>query len=120
MALVVSDGWSLRLARQSHHEGETMFRHVVLFTWTEDATEEQKAEVAAQLSKLPGIISELRSYTFGADAGINPGNHEFAVVADFDSVEDYLVYRDHPAHTAVIVEFIKPILASRAAVQYAY
>lgn len=95
-----------------------MFRHIVLFTWTEDATEEQKAEVAVQLRKLPGVISELRSYNVGADAGINPGNYEFAVVADFDSVEDYLVYRDHPAHTALIAEYIKPIIASRVAVQY--
>ncbi|MFF4775229.1 Dabb family protein [Microtetraspora fusca] len=96
-----------------------MIRHVVLFTWTEDATAEQKAEVAARLNTLPGIISQIRSYAVGADAGINPGNHEFAVVADFDTVEDYLAYRDHPTHLSIIAEHIKPILASRAAVQYA-
>lgn len=95
-----------------------MIRHVVLFTWTENATGEQKAEVAARLNTLPGIVSQIRSYAVGPDAGINAGNHEFAVVADFDSVDDYLAYRDHPAHLAIIAEHIKPILASRAAVQY--
>ncbi|GGQ24178.1 hypothetical protein GCM10010140_63190 [Streptosporangium pseudovulgare] len=99
-------------------EGKTMFRHVVLFTWSETATEEQKAAIATELGRLPGIIPEIRAYAIGADAGVNPGNHEFAVVADFDSLDDYLVYRDHPVHQAVIAEHIKPILASRAAVQY--
>jgi hypothetical protein len=94
-----------------------MIRHVVLFTWTEDATEEQKATVATELRKLPGIIPEIRAYTADADAGINQGNHEFGVVADFDNVDDYLVYRDHPQHQKVIAEHIKPIIASRAALQ---
>ncbi|MFI6456587.1 Dabb family protein [Streptosporangium amethystogenes] len=95
-----------------------MFRHVVLFTWTQEATDEQRARVAAELDKLPGAITEIRSYILGTDAGVNPGNHQFAVVADFDSVDDYLVYRDHPLHQAVIAEHIKPILASRAAIQF--
>ncbi|NRQ34050.1 Dabb family protein [Nonomuraea sp. NN258] len=94
-----------------------MIRHVVLFTWTEDATAEQKAAVATELRKLPAAIPQLRAYTVGPDAGITPGNHDFAVVADCDSVDDFLAYRDHPQHQAVIAEHIKPILASRAAVQ---
>ncbi|MEV4018519.1 Dabb family protein [Nonomuraea angiospora] len=94
-----------------------MIRHIVLFTWTEAATDEQKETVTAELGKLPGIIPQLRAYTVGPDAGINQGNHEYAVVADFDDVDDYLVYRDHPQHQAVIAEHIRPILASRAAVQ---
>ncbi|MBF8184882.1 Dabb family protein [Nonomuraea sp. K274] len=94
-----------------------MIRHIVLFTWAEDATDEQKATVTAELRKLPGAIPQMRAYTVGPDAGINQGNHDYAVVADFDNVEDYLVYRDHPQHQAVIAERIKPILATRTAVQ---
>ncbi|MGI5267527.1 Dabb family protein [Nonomuraea sp. CA-218870] len=96
-----------------------MIRHVVLFTWSPEATEEQKAAVAAELSALPGQIPQIRSYAFGPDAGINTGNHDFAVVADFDDEDAYTAYRDHPAHQAVIADHIRPILASRAAVQYA-
>ncbi|WP_436763339.1 Dabb family protein [Streptosporangium sp. V21-05] len=95
-----------------------MFRHVVLFTWTEESTEEQRARVATELGKLPGAITEIRSYTLGPDAGLNPGNHRFALVADFDSAEDFVVYRDHPLHQAAIAEYIKPIVASRAAAQF--
>ncbi|MEO3812984.1 Dabb family protein [Sphaerisporangium sp. B11E5] len=95
-----------------------MFRHVVMFTWIAGTTEEQKAGLVAELGKLPGAIPEIRRYEMGPDAGINPGNHEFVVVADFDSAEDYLVYRDHPVHRDVIERAIRPIMASRAAVQY--
>jgi Stress responsive A/B Barrel Domain len=75
-----------------------MFRHVVLFTWTEDATQEQQQMVADELRKLPAAIPELRAYHVGPDAGVNTGNFAFAVVADFDSVQDYLVYRDNLVH----------------------
>jgi Stress responsive A/B Barrel Domain len=102
------------------NEGKIMFRHVVLFTWTEEATDEQKATLTAELAKLPGAIPEIRAYTLGADAGVNPGNQEFAIVADFDDVDDFLVYRDHPAHQAAITEYIKPIAASRAAAQFVF
>ncbi|MER5651117.1 Dabb family protein [Streptosporangium sp. NPDC002524] len=95
-----------------------MFRHVVLFTWKEESTEEQRARVAEELGKLPAAITEIRSYTLGPDAGVNPGNYQFAVVADFDSAEDFVVYRDHPLHQAAIADHIKPIVASRAAAQF--
>ncbi|NUP03157.1 MAG: Dabb family protein [Nonomuraea sp.] len=94
-----------------------MIRHIVLITWAGHATDEQKAAVETELKKLPGVIPELKAYTVGADAGIDQGNHDFGLVADFDSVDDYLVYRDHPQHKAVLAEHVKPILATRAAVQ---
>ena len=47
-----------------------------------------------------------------------PGNADFAVVADFDDAAGYLVYRDDPAHRRIIAEYLRPILASRAAVQF--
>lgn len=94
------------------------FRHVVMFVWSEGTTTGQQDEVAARLGALPGVIPEIRAYA-GADAGVNPGNHDFVVVADFADRDGYLAYRDHPAHRAVIDECITPIVAERAAVQYA-
>lgn len=95
-----------------------MFRHVVLFTFTPETTQEQRQELARQLRTLPGAIEQIKAYQVGLDAGLNPGNHEFAVVADFDSVDDYLVYRDAPVHRAIIDKYVQPIVADRAAVQH--
>jgi Stress responsive A/B Barrel Domain len=97
-----------------------MIRHVVVFRWTADATAEQKQRVAAQLSRLPALVPSLRDYRLGANLGINPGTWDFAVAADFDDVDGYLAYRDHPEHRAIVAEFIQPIVTERAAVQYEF
>ena len=46
------------------------------------------------------------------------GNFDYVIVGDYASVEDYVVYRDHPEHQRIIAEMIKPHVAKRAAVQY--
>jgi Stress responsive A/B Barrel Domain len=94
------------------------FRHVVLFRWRDDTTEEQTRTLADRLRELPGVIPELQAYAVGGDAGVNPGNFDFAVVADFADQDAYLVYRDHPEHRKVIDECVTPIVAERCAVQY--
>ena len=95
-----------------------MIRHVVMFRWAADATQEQKQRVAAELGRLPALVPSLRAYRLGADLGLNPGNFDFAVAADFDDADGYLAYRDHPEHRAIVTEFIRPITGERAAVQY--
>jgi Stress responsive A/B Barrel Domain len=97
-----------------------MFRHVVLLRWNDAATPEQRLAVLDGLRALPAQIPEIRSYAVGVDAGMaTEGNSDLAVVADFDDVAGYLVYRDHPVHQEVIARTIRPILASRAAIQHA-
>ena len=96
-----------------------MFRHVVMLRWTDTATADDRRAVLDGLASLPPAIPEIRSYRVGVDAGLVPdANFDLAIVADFDDIAGYLVYRDHPVHQAVIAEHIRPILASRAAVQH--
>ncbi|HEY5014461.1 MAG TPA: Dabb family protein [Acidimicrobiia bacterium] len=96
-----------------------MFRHVVLLRWNESATPEARRAVVDALEALPAAIPEIRGYRVGADAGLAPeGNSDLAIVADFDDVAGYLVYRDHPTHQDVIARLIRPIVAARAAVQH--
>jgi len=93
-------------------------RHVVLFRWRAGVTDAQVESVAQALHALRGKVPEIRDYRFGADIGVNDGNHDYAVVADFDSIDDYVTYRDHPDHRAVVADVIAPLLDSRVAVQY--
>jgi hypothetical protein len=95
-----------------------MFRHVVLFSWTPEATEAQQLAMAGELRKLPAAVDSIRAYHTGPDAGVNPGNFNFAVVAEFDDADGYRTYRDHPAHRTVVEQYVNPIVARRAAVQY--
>ena len=95
-----------------------MFRHVVLFTWTDEATEAQKQALHDELPKMPKAIESVRAYRFGPDAGVNPANCDYAVVADFDDKAGYLAYREHPAHRDLVERYVNPIVARRAAVQF--
>jgi hypothetical protein len=95
-----------------------MIRHVVVFTWRDGATAEQKAAAAAALTTLPPLMTGLRSYTYGPDAGLASGNADFAIVADFDDVAFYLAYRENPVHQDIIQRLIVPIAGERRAVQF--
>ena len=94
-----------------------MFRDVVLFTWKDDATAAQKQALHDELPKMPPAIDVIRAYKFGPDAGINPANYHYAVVADFDDAAGYVTYRDHPVHRALVENYVTPIVAGRAAAQ---
>jgi len=97
-----------------------VIRHVVTFTWTAQATPEQKDRVPAELTLLPEKIPGVRGYQFGADAAIVAGNADYALTADFDDIDAYLAYRNHPAHVEFIEHVINPILERRVSVQFEY
>ncbi len=94
-----------------------MLRHVVCLTWNEHATPAAVAALTAALAELPAQIPELRAYSVGPDVGLASANADFAIVADFDDADGWRRYQAHPAHQAVLVERIRPILASRVAAQ---
>ena len=95
-----------------------MIRHVVVISWKPEATAQQKQQASNGLATLPPLMSGLRNYVFGPDLGINDGNADFAIVADFDDADSYLAYRDHPAHVEVVKRSIAPIAERRTAVQF--
>ena len=97
-----------------------MFRHVALFRFVPEATDEQKQAVVDGLRALPAQIPELLDYRVGPDAAVDAGNFDFAVVADFADAAAYRAYVVHPAHQAVATGSVRPILAERAAVQYEF
>lgn len=97
-----------------------MIRHTVLFTWKPEATEEEKERVATEVAKLPSIVPSVRAFVSGPDAGLNQGNFDFAVTADFDDEAGYVAYRDDPGHREIVQRYITPILDRRAAVQFEF
>lgn len=95
-----------------------MFRHVSLFRWVDTMTPDQVDAAAAALRELPGLIPALRAYAVGPDAGVDDGNWDFAVTADFDDEDGYRTYATHAEHVRVATTYIRPFLAARAAVQF--
>ena len=95
-----------------------MLRHVVLFKWKDGITTEQTQAVVDRLGRLPGQIPQIAAYSLGPDAGLSEGAADFAVVADFASVEDWRAYLEHPEHLRVVEEAVAPVRESRVVVQF--
>lgn len=96
------------------------FRHVVMFEFADHVPDDYADQVRAALDALPSQISQIRSYVHGDDAGLADGNWDYVLVADFDTADDYVAYRDHPIHQQMISDTIVGNLANRASVQYRY
>ena len=94
------------------------FRHVVMFKWEDHVDPEHIELVRRGLSALPMEIDEIRGYVHGSDVGISEGTYDYVVVADFDNVNDFRTYRDHPQHVLLIEELITGNITDRAAIQY--
>jgi len=95
-----------------------MIRHVVMFRWKPEVDAAHVAATEAALSRLPGLIPVIRSYSYGADVRIVDTNFDFAVTAQFDSADDFVVYRDHPDHQAFVQQYVGPFVDQRCAVQF--
>lgn len=95
-----------------------MIRHVALMRWKDGTTEAQVQAVSDGLAEMPETIPEIVAYSFGADLGITPAAFDYAVVADFASVEDYHTYSADERHHAVVDANIGPIVAEIARIQF--
>ena len=97
-----------------------MIRHCVLLKFQAGTSEEIMNEAARGIQALPEYIPEIASYSVGFDAKLREDNYDLAVVGDFSSSDDYLVYASHPKHLEVISELLAPYLEGSSAVQYEY
>ena len=94
------------------------FRHVVLLQWADDVPDDHVERVREGLDALPPQIPQVRSFVHGSDVGVSEGNFDYVVVADFDNVNDWRAFREHPAHLLLMEELIKGKFKNRAAIQY--
>lgn len=97
---------------------DAMIRHVVTFTWAPTASPEQ---IAATVQALRGLRQEVGGMSYlvvAEDAGLSDGNASAVLIADFPDAEAFHRYAQDPVHLSVVAEFVRPILRSRAAVQY--
>lgn len=96
-----------------------MFRHVVMFEWNDDVDAEHVSATGAALDAVVASLPEVvRDYRHGPDLGLTDGNYDYVIVGEFASIDDYVVYRDHPDHQQVIADYITGRVSTRAAVQY--
>ena len=106
------------MPRANYGDAMSSYRHIVLFNWKSETPAGHADRTIEALSQLRPKIPQIQSYEFGANLGINPGTYDFAVTATFNSVDDYIAYRDNPDHKAFIAVFTAPYVDTRASIQF--
>ncbi len=95
-----------------------MIRHIALFRFKDDVSTDDIDRLDAGLGSLPGKVPSIRGFTTGRDLGINDETWDYAVVADFDDIDGYRAYHEHPAHVDVVTTLTKPLTADLKRVQF--
>ncbi len=97
-----------------------MIRHIVLWKLKNSENPEIKALNASRLQDelrhLKNEIVQIKRLEIGVN--LNPENeYDIALVIDFNTFEDLMVYQNHPAHKKV-VEFLKTIRDLKASIDF--
>jgi hypothetical protein len=97
-----------------------MIRHIFVGTAHDGTSTEQLEELLLAWHALPGKIPEIRRMTAGRNISPRDQRYSVALVADFDTLQDWEHYMDHPAHVAVREQLTSKLIRddSRAAVQF--
>lgn len=102
--------------RQSHK----LLKHVVLFDFKDDLSDEDVKEIEAAFVNMPAQIEEIKTFDWGTDVqtertATHPFTHCF--VFGFESEDDLQAYIVHPAHKK-IGETVKDKLKTASFVDY--
>jgi Stress responsive A/B Barrel Domain len=100
-----------------------MIKHVVVLRFLPDADQRAIDRYTRALAQLPEQIPGILDFQYGADIGKAQGpqfahNWDFTVSATFESLADYAVYSNHPAHLALVADYLGGLMQDRAGVQY--
>jgi hypothetical protein len=95
-----------------------MIRHVAVFRFKDSATDAVIDEIDETLATLPALIPEIISFSSGRNANITEGAWDYAVVSDFASPEDYLVYATNPQHMDMVRNLVGPHVMEASRTQF--
>jgi Stress responsive A/B Barrel Domain len=94
-----------------------MILHLALFTWKEDVTADDVAELTSQLREMASQVPALRRYDCGENLRLRPSDADFAVAAVVDDAAGLSAYLDSDAHHAVYDRRLGRMIAQRQAAQ---
>jgi hypothetical protein len=95
-----------------------MIEHIVLFRWTEGASQEAVDNVVAELRKLKDKIPGIVDLSSGANFSDRAKGYTHGLVVRFTNRAALEAYGPHPEHQRVVQKFINPIRADVLALDY--
>jgi hypothetical protein len=94
-----------------------MVKHIVMWKFKSDVSDEDKLEMKRQLEALMGVVPSLVKIEAGLDLSKKEASMGMVLYTEFQTMEDLAAYANHPEHLKV-VEFVKPLVCERAVVDY--
>lgn len=97
-----------------------MVKHIVLWNFLPEMTEEEKKEAGV---KMKSLLEPIRELVPGAAVirvecrALPTGNREVALISEFDSAEALAAYQCHPAHVAAGA-YVRSVTCDRACMDY--
>jgi hypothetical protein len=107
------------LAVAEEKESPKMLRHVVLFKFKDDASEDQVKAVTDAFAALPKKIDTIKDFEWGTDVSVENKSEGFThcFVVTFADEKGREVYLPHPAHKD-FVKIVGPVLDKVLVVDY--
>ena len=99
---------------------ETMIEHIVLFRWTDTASQEAKESAMTELRNLKGKIPGIVDLSCGANFCDRAKGYTHGLVVRFTGRAALEAYSPHPDHQRVVQNLIKPIAADILALDYEF
>lgn len=89
-----------RVTESQSEESGRLLRHVVLFKFKDETTEEQVRQIERAFCNLPSKIPEIHDFEWGTDVSVENLQQGFThcFVVTFRSRADRAKYLPHPAH----------------------
>jgi hypothetical protein len=95
-----------------------MLTHIWSMSFTDDTTPTQRDAFITAMTALPTQIDGVTSFRSGTDLGLNPGNYDVSIVAEFADADAWKNYIEAPAHVAFVTDHVTPLCASWGAIQF--
>ncbi|MFJ4220020.1 Dabb family protein [Curtobacterium luteum] len=96
-----------------------MIHHLVSWQLRDDIERTNAiATIRTEMTSLLGVVPPIRTIEVVENVAYPAHNHDVAVVATFDTVEDLDAFTNHPVHQAAGVE-IRKLVVARAAIDWA-
>jgi len=94
-----------------------MIRQITLIRFKSDTVEADIREMNSGFLQLRNVVPGIKRFEFGPDLELEDATLDYALVIDFDSVNDWKSYRAHPDHVA-FAKKCSPLIEQVERVQY--
>ncbi|NJN75343.1 MAG: Dabb family protein [Synechococcaceae cyanobacterium RL_1_2] len=97
-----------------------MLKHIVLFQWQPEASEEQITAAMTALQEMTPQIPFIVDLSAGKNFSDRSQGYTHALTVTFNQTSDLALYQPHPVHQEIVVNLIRPIALKILAIDYEY